>query len=178
VKLRVLACLLLPGIPALAAGGDTAPDLLIRGTYVGGVAVALLLGAGALVALVRRWRARSAHAVAFRKLLMADELSRPERSREFALVVSDALRSYIEKRFRTPAVRRTTDEIMEGLQCFAAASLLAHAGTLKDILVHCDRAKFGGKLLSGAQIDALQMRAWQFVHRTRIPGAGRNGRNQ
>jgi hypothetical protein len=178
VKLRVLAGLLLPSVPALAEGGDRAPDLLIRGTYMGGIAVALILGAAALVVLVRRWRARSAHAIAFRKLLMADELTRPEHSREFALVVSDALRSYIEKRFRTPAVRRTTDELMEGLQCFSPDSLLAQAETLKDILVHCDRAKFGGRLLSGAQIDALQMRAWQFVHLTRIPGAGRNGRNQ
>jgi hypothetical protein len=178
VKLRLFAGLLVLGAPALAAGGDTAPDLLVRGTYVGGVAVALLLGIGAAVALVRRWRARSAHAVAFRKLLMADGLRRPERSRDFALAVSDALRSYIEKRFRTPAVRRTTEELMEGLQCFSSASLLAHADSLREILVHCDRAKFGGRRLSGAQIDALHMRAWQFVHRTRIPGTGRNGRSQ
>ena len=58
------------------------------------------------------------------------------------------------------------------------APALAQADTLRDILAHCDRAKFGGRLLSGAQIDALHMRAWQFVHRTRIPGAGRNGRNR
>ena len=88
-------------------------------------------------------------------------------SRDFAAVVSAALREYIEGRFGVQP-GGTTNQLTIALLRSDSAELREWAVILKDIFDHCDLAEMTGRGLSGGQIDLMHLRAWQFIRKTRV----------
>jgi hypothetical protein len=114
-----------------------------------------------------RRRALSAHDVAIKILDQARSFMEPHLSREFACLISRALREYIEARFGVHALQRTTPEIIERLRHVPEPAVLERCDKLRDLLEHCDRARIGDGSLSGGQIEAIHLWAWGFVGMTR-----------
>ena len=117
-----------------------------------------------------RWmrrRARSAHEAAIEILDQARSFMEPRFAREFACLVSRAMREYIEARFGVHALHRTTPEIIERLRRMPEPAVLERCDKIRDLLEHCDRARIGAGDLSGGQIEAIHLWAWGFVGITR-----------
>ncbi len=117
-----------------------------------------------------RWmrrRSRSAHEAAIEVLDQARSFMEPRFSKEFACLVSRALREYIEARFGVHALLRTTPEIIKRLRRVPEPAVLERCDRLRDLLEHCDRARIGDGGLSGGQIEAIHLWAWGFVGMTR-----------
>lgn len=128
---------------------------------------AATLASGLVAATVVLWRGRvrslAAHERAFATLEKARWVADP---REFATLVSGAVRRYVEERFGVPAERRTTAEVLE-------AGAFASLGELFDF---SDRAKFGGFLLAPAEMEGMHACAWGFVATTRPAESARLNR--
>jgi hypothetical protein len=147
VKALVLAALLAsPGAPSLP--------------WIKYAAATLATGLTAASTMLWRRRTRSlaAHERAFASLEAARSVADP---REFATLVSGAVRRYVEERFGVPAARRTTAEFLEA-EAFAS---------LRDLLDLSDRAKFGGFLLAPAEREGMHECARAFVATTRAAGS-------
>jgi len=145
------------------------PDPLLWLYYAVG---ALLASAAAGVSW--RWfkrrrilRAKQAFEIAFEQLEQAKSLMKPELADAFSVAVSDAIRTYIEKRFELPVTRHTTEEFMARIQAEPAGGLAEYNDLLHDFLGHCDLAKFARFLLTVDQMKAMHESAWQFVDQTR-----------
>jgi hypothetical protein len=125
---------------------DVPPDWLLPAVAVAAAAVLALL----VYLALRWWRRRrdrpvpmpSPEEVALERLEAARRLMQPERAREFGAAVSEAVRLYVEERFREPAAHRTTEEFLRDLTRTRASALGAHRDALSDFLAHCDLAKF------------------------------------
>lgn len=137
--------------------------------YYAGGGFLLLVGAWALWRWIRKgksFRAKSAHEIAFEQLERAKALMRPEKTEEFSMAVSGAIRTYIEKRFQLNVTHHTTEEFMHCLASDRPAILSEYSGVLEDFLGHCDLAKFARYNLSVYQMKAMHQSAWQFVENT------------
>ncbi len=145
------------------------PDPLVWLYYAVGVCLLLAAAAGAW-----RWfrrqkalRAKRAFEIAFEQLERAKALMKPELANAFSVAVSDAVRTYIEKRFEVRVTRHTTEEFMARIGADPAGELVGYSDLLRDFLGHCDLAKFARYLLTIDQMKEMHQSAWQFVDRTR-----------
>ncbi len=133
-----------------------------------------LFSAIALAAIIYgiwRWRrsrriALSIDGQALRRLEDARSLMRPERSREFADAVSEAVRQYLEARFSLAVTRQTTEEFLQELAQAPPPALAQRCHELNLFLQECDRAKFGQDLLTTAQMEPLLQSARELVVQT------------
>ena len=99
-------------------------------------------------------------------------------TRLFCVLVSDAIRKYLEDRFQLRAPERTTEEFLGELQ--SSASLNAsQKETLHSFLKQCDLAKFARADMLGKELKSLHDIGLQFVRETEpevisAPGAKLN----
>jgi hypothetical protein len=169
-----------------AASGAVAPgpeeDIRdIRGPkYVmpGWVLPAIIAGAAMLaVASYCLWRWRRGrrarillpYEIALQRLEQIRDLMQPASAREFSTVVSDIVRSYIERRFEIAVTRRTTEEFLHDLLEAANVSLARHQSLLGEFLHQCDFVKFAGISLTTQNMEALRQSARTFVLATAKP---------
>jgi hypothetical protein len=113
----------------------------------------------------RRARARiqTAHQRALADLAAARDLMDQSSSRDYAFAVSDALRRFIEARFRLPSMRQTSEEFLRAAtehEC----GLGAYAPTLADFMQFCDLGKFGKWQLNQVTMTAMQASAFAVVN--------------
>ena len=101
-----------------------------------------------------RVAAKLAFEVALERLRAARVLMQPTSAREFSIVVSDIVRSYIEERFQVMAAHRTTEEFLHDLLQSPHEPLARHRALLVGFLRHCDLAKFAGWCLSAEEMEA------------------------
>ncbi len=85
--------------------------------------------------------------------------------REFCILVSDAIRWYLEERFQFRAPERTTEEFLHELQ---ATSLLSTSqkSSLGDFLARCDLVKFARYEPSEAELRDLLASALRLIEET------------
>lgn len=145
------------------------PDPLVWLYYAIGACLALGAAAGAW-----RWfrrhkapRAKRAFEIAFEQLERAKALMNPELADAFSVAVSDAVRTYIEKRFQVRVTRHTTEEFMARIGSEPVGDLTEYSDLLHDFLGHCDLAKFARCVLTINQMQEMHQSAWEFVDGTR-----------
>src|SRR3989441_1282878 len=103
------------------------------------------------------------HERARRKLQEAlDLLHQP---RPFCILVSDALRSYLEEAFSMRAPERTTEEFLDELQSSALLSY-SQKQLLGDFLMRCDLVKFAKHEPALEQLRELYQSALKLVDET------------
>jgi hypothetical protein len=107
------------------------------------------------------------HEIAFEKLTLAESLMVPEKAREFSILVSDAVRCYIEARFNERAAHRTTEEFLYTLLSNRNSPLIPFSDSLQDFLNHCDLAKFAKSMLSVPQMQSMLNSARTLVEQTK-----------
>jgi len=112
-------------------------------------------------------RVRLAYEIAFEQLERARSLMQPEQAREFSIMVSEAMRSYIDQRFGLGATHCTTEEFLRSLATEQNNPLQGHTEPLRDFLGHCALAKFAGFVLAVPQMEAMHASAWRLVDETR-----------
>jgi hypothetical protein len=137
--------------------------------WAGGITLAL----GLVAAAIMLWRARRhrravvpplpPHARARQKLEAALLLINEPRA--FAIAVSDAVRVYLEERFRLRAPERTTEEFLRDLQKTSALST-AQKESLGLFLEQCDLVKFARFEPPETMLRELQESALRLVHET------------
>jgi hypothetical protein len=111
--------------------------------------------------------AKAAFEIAFEELEKAKALMMPEKAEVFSVMVSDTIRTYIEKRFHMRATRKTTHEFITQVAIDSASELGRHSEALQDFLLHCDLAKFARQTFSREQMKKMHQSAWRFVEATR-----------
>ena len=172
------------------AGAD---DLdVIRPPYLfygfGGPALWLLLAFLSLLVLLailiwlwwprRQLSAKSAYELALERLERARALIREDKPMPYAVMVSEAIRTYLGQRFHSPSTRRTTEEFLRLMEADRATPLAEHRDLLREFLHSCDLVKFARYQPRLAELEHVQQRARDFVLATKppeTPGA-RNGR--
>jgi hypothetical protein len=136
----------------------------------------LLIGIFVFVAAIwfyRLWKkrvikkAKLPHEMALEKLASAEQLMISENAREFSIVVSEAIREYIENRFQEKAANRTTEEFLHHLLSHTDSPLVPYSDFLQDFLNHCDMAKFAKGTLSREQMDSMLQSARSLVEQTK-----------
>lgn len=88
--------------------------------------------------------------------------------RDFAIAVSQTVRSYLEEAFSIHAPRRTTDELLADL-IKQEGPLAPHKFELTEFLRQCDLAKFAGANLSPARMNAMLDSAEALIKATVAP---------
>ena len=109
---------------------------------------------------------KAAFEVAFEELEKAKSLMTPEMAEGFSIMVSKTIRTYIEKRFRMRATRKTTHEFITQVAAESSSELNRHSETLREFLAHCDMAKFARQTFSREQMQKMHQIAWRFVEET------------
>ena len=156
------------------------PDPWARlGWVLGALAVAALL-----LAAWRYWRRRKAraplaieipaHERARRKLETALELF--DQPKPFCIIVSDAVRLYLEERFGLRAPERTTDEFLADLSGSDALTGMQKE-SLKEFLSACDMVKFAQYEPQRPELEALYQSALRLIEETE-PAAPAVGESQ
>lgn len=146
--------------------------------YAAAAAAAAVLAAWAW----RAWKNRPVvkvklpHELALERLDQALLVMTPDKTREFSIAVSDAVRFYIEDRFHAHAARRTTEEFLHDLVADTSSPLAAYSGLLEDFLRHCDLAKFARWSLSAPEMRSMLESARRFVMETRPRDESRKGK--
>ena len=104
-----------------------------------------------------------AHVLARQRLEASlDHLHDP---RAFCILVSEAIRYYLEDRFDLRAPERTTEEFLEELQTSHSLNV-EHKQTLEAFLQQCDMAKFAKADMLGQELKSLYDIGVQFVRET------------
>lgn len=85
--------------------------------------------------------------------------------RAFCILVSEAIRYYLEDRFDLRAPERTTEEFLEELQSSQSLNF-EHKQTLEAFLQQCDMAKFAKADMLGQELKSLYDIGVQFVRET------------
>jgi hypothetical protein len=125
------------------------------------VGLGVLALATAVWVIVRLMRRRAAARVltardrALAALEEARRLMDPVASRDYAYAVSDALREFIEVRFRLPSTRQTTEEFLRTI-AERGSALGPYRATLLEFLGLCDLGKFGKWALDEGSMEAMQ----------------------
>ncbi len=137
-----------------------------------------LAAAGLLAWAYRRWKNRPKivvklpHEIALEQLQAALALMNPGQTREFSIMVSDAVRVYIEARFEAKAAHRTTEEFLHQLLFEVMSPLAPYSDSLRDFLQYCDLAKFAKWSLSMPEMQSMHESARKFIEETKPqPGA-------
>lgn len=132
-----------------------------------------MVGGGLLVWAWRHWknrpkiRIKTAHEIALEKLRKALALMNPDQAREFSIVVSDAVRVYIEARFHSGAAHRTTEEFLHNLLSDTSSPLARYSDSLGEFLKHCDLAKFAKWALSVPEMESMHESARKLIEETK-----------
>ncbi|MFZ1686170.1 MAG: hypothetical protein WAU70_02040 [Flavobacteriales bacterium] len=90
--------------------------------------------------------------------------------KQYQSEVTDLLRSYIEQRFGTPALEKTTDELLQELKL--SAMLGAHREQLGNILRSADLVKFAKLTPTPSENEQLMIAAVQLVKETTASATG------
>jgi hypothetical protein len=137
-------------------------------------ALALFLILGLCLWAYRKWKNRKImkpskllHEVAFEKLQNARPLMASGQGREYSIMVSDAVREYIEKRFDLAAAHHTTEEFLHNVLSDPQSPLTNYSSFLEDFLRHCDLAKFAQWSLSAEEMNSMYTSAWNLIEETR-----------
>jgi hypothetical protein len=139
-------------------------------------ATILIVGALTWIYLQRRRRKQVAlpprppHELAFEALraLREIDLENPQQVRRFYFGISEAIRAYIEGRFRLNATDLTTEEILPHLS--ELDDLAANnRERLEFFLVDTDQVKFADYLPSGSEIESTYESALTFVETSMPP---------
>jgi hypothetical protein len=130
------------------------------GVLVLGVAIVLIVRG-----LKRRADARvlTARERALASLEEARGVMSPEASREFAYAVSDALRGFIEVRFRLPSTRQTTEEFLRTVAA-RCTGLGPYRETLVEFMGLCDLGMFGKWELDEGSMEAMHASALALIN--------------
>jgi hypothetical protein len=97
-----------------------------------------------------------------RREIAAARLVPAEQHKLFAVVVSDAVRRYLERAYHIPAPERTTEEFLQEMTRHAwMQGKLAEL--LKRFLEFCDLAKFAGQRFGETEREQLLQSASEFV---------------
>ena len=132
-----------------------------------------LISIALLFWLYRFWKHRHQalaplpHQIALEQLQEAIALMQAGRAREFSILVSSVIRSYIEKRFQIYAAHRTTEEFLHDLLADTSSPLVVYFGSLEDFLKHCDLAKFARWSLSASEMQSMYESACKFIEETK-----------
>ena len=132
-----------------------------------------LISLALLFWLYRFWKHRHQvlvplpHQIALEQLQEAIALMQAGRAREFSILVSSVIRSYIEKRFQIYAAHRTTEEFLRDLLADTSSPLAVYFGPLEDFLKHCDLAKFARWSLSASEMQSMYESACKFIEETK-----------
>lgn len=145
-------------IPAEAAGMPPA-------------AIATIIMVSLAILAVAAWliRRRKATAqldpatIALRELEETRPLIESTDAETYAIAVSDVLRLYIERRFRTNAVSQTSDEFLSVLADADLSPIREHRSALREFLTQCDLVKFARGNLEVEQRQALYQLAHNFI---------------
>jgi len=86
--------------------------------------------------------------------------------KEFYIALSEIVRAYIEGAFQTPALERTTNELMRDLRRVQELPMQSQVG-LKDLLELCDLVKFAKLRPDTAEATLAHKIAVSFVENTR-----------
>lgn len=139
--------------------------------------VAVLLLLTVLAALFWYFRLRKkkvfvpmAHETALADLARARNLMSSEQALQYASVLSDILRRYIEKRFRIGTTRQTTKEFFATLRKNpgkSAMELEEHHDNLKACLDQCDMAKFARRTPDLNDMEKMETAVHDFIAATR-----------
>jgi len=124
----------------------------------------------------RPFRSKAAFEIAFEELEKAKNLMTPEMAEKFSVMVSNTIRTYIEKRFSLRATRKTTHEFITQVAAEPSSELNQHSVTLRSFLVHCDLAKFARQTFSREQMEKMHRSAWRFVEETQTEPLAAGGR--
>ncbi|MCE0484161.1 MAG: hypothetical protein LV479_07990 [Methylacidiphilales bacterium] len=121
---------------------------------------------------------KSAYELALEKLEKARNLLREDNPVPYAVLVSEAVRSYLSQRFQSPSTRRTTEEFLRLMENDTNTPLAEHRDLLRHFLQACDLVKFARYQPTLQELEQVQERAYSFVTATRpAPEAHRNGRH-
>ena len=139
------------------------------------IAVLLLLAVLAVVFWFFRIRKKKisfplAHETALAELIRARSLMSSGQALQYAVVLSDILRGYIEKRFRIKTTRQTTKEFfaaLRGNSGKAVTELEEHHDSLKVCLDQCDMAKFARRIPELNNMEKMEAAVHDFIEATR-----------
>lgn len=108
---------------------------------------------------------------ALRELATVDkkQLWQEQQVKEYYSELTDVVRSYIEKRFQTPAMELTTDELLQTAR--TNKDMREHYELLSRILYTADLAKFARAEPTADEHTATMQQATQFVRDTPPPPA-------
>lgn len=90
----------------------------------------------------------------------------PVKAKEFSILVSDTLRSYVEARFRIKATHQTTEEFLKMLSQSEAPELKKQVKSLSSFLTYSDIAKFAQGALTLPQMEEMLLIATSIVEST------------
>ena len=145
------------------------PDPLAWLTY--GIAGLLLLLASAWF---WRWfrkrkteRNKLPFELAFEQLERAKAFMKPETAGRFSVMVSAAVRNYIEKRFEMEVTKHTTEEFMRRVAAEPSGGIKGYEDLLNGFLGYCDLAKFARYVLTLKQMEEMLQSALHFVDATK-----------
>lgn len=153
---------------------DIRPPVVITDAWVWVWWTLLVLAVAAVGVLAARlWLCRRAqpliipvippHERARRKLEAALDLF--DQPKPFCILVSDAVRLYLEERFELQAPERTTEEFLQELKGNAQLSR-AHKDVLERFLTACDFVKFARHQAGRAELEGLYAAALRLIEET------------
>ncbi len=111
-----------------------------------------------------------AHETALADLARIRALMTAEQALQYAAILSDILRRYIEERFRIKTTRKTTKEFFAGLTtnpAKAAMLLEDHHDSLENCLDQCDMAKFARRTPDRGSMEKMETAVLNFIESTR-----------
>ena len=97
----------------------------------------------------------------------AKRFMKPESADQFSVMVSDAVRNYIETRFEMEVTRHTTEEFMRRLAADPSGEIKGYQDLLNGFLGYCDLAKFARYVLAVKQMEEMFESALHFVDATK-----------
>ncbi|HIJ41070.1 MAG TPA: hypothetical protein HPP90_08335 [Deltaproteobacteria bacterium] len=115
----------------------------------------------------RNQREKLPFELALEQLERAKAFMKPETALRFSVMVSDAVRKYIDNRFKIEVTRHTTEEFMRRVAAEPSGEIKVYGDLLNGFLGHCDLAKFARYALSVKQMEEMLQSALHFVDATR-----------
>ncbi len=116
-----------------------------------------------------------AHELAYSELekLLAEDLIKQGKIKQFYLRLSHIIRHYIENRFGLRAPERTTEEFLQDLQ-YTNELVPAHKELLQQFLRHCDMVKFAAHQATNDEIQKSFDSSKLFIAETLIQHVDEN----
>ena len=105
--------------------------------------------------------------LALEQLEQAKAFMKPETAEKFSVMVSKAVRTYIESRFEMEVTRQTTEEFMRRVAADPSEKIKGYGDLLNGFLGYCDLAKFARYALTVKQMEDMLQNARHFVDATK-----------